>query len=329
LKSAVTAAAAPIAAWSASSQAYADETFHVAVCDQKINSILVHPVNVAWTPTNQVWAWSPPFAQDPNSSVTKNTWAGLTDVKFRDIGGYGWVALVTASGGKVGIVNMPGQDPVSDLLWSARPYGDPHAIERIPGIGAVVTASSKPSDRVGGYEGYLTVYGPTDPDDPATLVRVQEIRFQRAHGLWYDGSYLWALGAWTLAKYRVTGKGLSTRLESVWTHTFGTVFNGHDIDTDLSDPAYLLITGGGSVKRVHKATGIIQNWTPSAAGVKSYARVASGVSFWQKAISDSEYWNTSIQFFDGVGNPTFTKTLSGYGHSPRFYRARVSSVSFA
>jgi hypothetical protein len=328
-KGADAAASAPLAAWSLSRNAYAEETFHVAVCDQAINSILVHPVNVPWNPANQIWAWSPPFAQDPNSSTPKNTWAGLTDVKFRDTSRYGWVTLVTAGGGKVGIVDMPGQDPAADLLWSARPYGSPHAIERIPGIGAIVTASSKSSDRVDGYEGYLTVYGPTDPDDPATLLRVQEIRFQRAHGLWYDGSYLWALGAWTLAKYRVNGEGLSTRLEAVWLHTFPTVFNGHDIDTDRSDSAYLLITGGGSVKRVHKVTGAIQAWTPSAVGVKSYARVASGVSFWQKAISASEYWDTKIQFFDSDGSSTFEKTLSGYQHTPKFYRARVSSVAFA
>ncbi|MFB7087908.1 hypothetical protein [Streptomyces sp. NPDC056296] len=326
LRSVVSMGGASLVSMSASPSAQAADTFHVAVCEQNRNQILIHPAGEGWTPANQVWSWTPPSAIVDGV----NTWNGLSDVKFRDTDAFGWVALVTASQGKVGIVNFGDDDA---LLWSARPYGNPHAVERIPGIGAIVVASSHASDRVD-YPGFLTVYAPTDPNDPSTLRRVQEIRFQGAHGIWYDGSHLWALGTWTLAKYRVNGDALSTRLEAAWVHTFSSPFNGHSLDTDYSDSGYLLITGGGSVKRVHKATGVISSMTPSDAGVKSYSRVRSGVSFWQQAIAvtsppSNGWWNTYIQFFNSSGERTYRRNLEGYGYEGHFYKARVSSTSFS
>jgi hypothetical protein len=321
---AATAVGAPLVSLVLPGAAHAADGYHVAVCEQAANAILIHPVNKPWTPSNRIWRWAPPVAID---EYGKNTWRYLSDIRFRSTAAFGWVALVTASEGKVGIVDMPNEDSAGALLWSARPYGKPHAIERIPGVGAIVTASSGRSDRVG-YPGFLTVYGPNRVSDPSSLRRVQEIRFQGAHGLWYDGSYLWALGTWTLAKYRVTGDHLDTRLELVWKHSWTErPYNGHSLDTDYSDSAYLLITGGGVVQRIHKASGAIQNWTPTGVGVKSYSRVASGNSFWVQA--SEQWWNTHVQFFDGAGNPSFRRHLEGYGHDARFYKARVSSVDFS
>ncbi|MBW1603593.1 hypothetical protein JJV70_16070 [Streptomyces sp. JJ66] len=321
---AATAVGAPFASLALPGDAYAAGTYHVAVCEQAANEILIHPVNKPWTPANRIWRWSPPVAIDEEG---KNTWRHLSDIRFRDTGAFGWVALVAASEGKVGIVDMPNEDPAGALLWSARPYGKPHAIERIPGIGAVVTASSGHSDRVN-WPGFLTVYGPTDVHDPGSLRRVQEIRFQGAHGLWYDGSHLWALGTWTLAKYRVAGDHLDTRLELVWKHSWPErPYNGHSLDTDYGNSAYLLITGGGIVQRVHKATGLIQGWNPTGVGVKSYSRVASGNSFWVQA--SEQWWSKYVQFFDSTGKPSFRRQLEGYGRDARFYKARVSSVAFS
>ncbi|GAA1984789.1 hypothetical protein GCM10009838_53620 [Catenulispora subtropica] len=54
------------------------------------------------------------------------------------------MALVAASGGNVGIIDKAasGTQGTGSLLWSAVPGGNPHAIERIPTIGAIVTTSS-------------------------------------------------------------------------------------------------------------------------------------------------------------------------------------------
>jgi hypothetical protein len=143
--------ASPAAATSTQSA----ETYHVAVCEQHSNRILIDPVNKAWSPEQRVWGWSPPVAIDERGN---NTWVDLTDIKFRDTSAFGWVALVTAAQGKVGIVNMPNDDPAGALLWSARPYGNPHAIERIPNIGAIVTASTMGTYRPDiSYPGFLTV----------------------------------------------------------------------------------------------------------------------------------------------------------------------------
>ncbi|MFE2548246.1 DUF6528 family protein [Streptomyces sp. NPDC059355] len=300
--------------------ARAADNYDVAVCEQLKNQILIHPAGVAWTPANRVWSWTPP-------AVTGNPWRLLSDVKFRNTTRFGWIALVAASGGKVGMVNIGDDDR---LLWQAGPEGNPHSIERIPDLGVVVTASSEQRGTdLDGYPGFLTVYGPTNSDDPGTLAKVQEIKYQGAHGLWYDGSYLWALGTWTITKYQVTGDHRTTRLEKVWGHTFPTAFNGHSLDTDRSDPAYLLITGGGSVQRLRKSDGALSAMTPTAGGVKSFARVATGESFWLQAGTSPDWWNSYIQFFDSAGAKSFARSLEGYGYTGQFYKARLSSVAFS
>ncbi|WP_327286707.1 MULTISPECIES: hypothetical protein [unclassified Streptomyces] len=319
LKSAAAVAVgAPLASLATATSARAAGTYHVAVCEQLRNQILIHPVGpVDWSPASRLWRWQAPATSD---------WALLSDIKFRETTAFGWVALVTASGGRVGIVNMGDGD---ELLWSAAPNGNPHAIERIPGISAVVTASAESSGSID-YPGFLTVYGPTNSDDPSTLTKVQEITTQGAHGLWYDGNYLWALGTWTITKYQVTGSHLTTRLVKVWGYTFPTAFNGHSLDADYSDPAYLLLTGGGSVQRLNKASGALTRLPQSDSGVKSFSRIASGESFWQQASgSGDNWWNSYIQFFDSAGAKTFTRSLEGYGYEGRFYKARLSSVNFS
>ncbi|WP_371614078.1 hypothetical protein [Streptomyces sp. NBC_00454] len=311
--------------------AQAASVYHVAVCEQLKNQILIHPFapGVDWTPATRLWSWSAP---------AQSAWGMLSDVKFRNTTAFGWVALVTASGGKVGIVNMGDGD---GLLWQAEPKGNPHSIERIPDIGAVVTASSAPLDADADpqspdhYPGYLTVYGPTNSDDPSTLAKVQTIAYQGAHGLWYDGNYLWALGTWTLTQYQVTGSHRDTRLVKVWGYTWPDKdhpFNGHSLDADHTDPNFLLLTGGGSVLRFNKSTKVFTTVTPSGVGVKSFARIASGESFWQQASGPGpgprDHQNYFIQFFDRVGTSVEHRNLRGYGYDGQFYRARLSSVDF-
>ncbi|MER8043135.1 hypothetical protein [Streptomyces sp. NPDC094032] len=323
-------------------------SYDVAVCEQAANQILIHPANTDWTPASRKWAWTPP-------TVVVNEykpWTNLSEVRFRETPTQGWVALVAASYGKVGAVNIGDGDT---LLWSARPYGNPHAIERIPGVGAVVVASSQQDTGFGGpgnhpavttteggkqvtRQGFLTVYAPKygQADDIASLSKVDEFEFNGAHGLWYDGTYLWVLGTELLVRYACTGTGVNFRLADSGVRI--PVSNGHGLDPDYSDPGHLLFTEGGRVKRLDKSGTTPQLWTPTGVGVKSYSRAASGESFWLQAINVTDpvhhpdpnegYWNTYVQFFDSAGSASFTRSLTGYGYEAKFYKARVSSVAF-
>ncbi|MFI0827243.1 hypothetical protein ACH4Q7_22620 [Streptomyces roseolus] len=311
------------------------ETYHIALTEQGKNQVLIHARDKVWTPANEIWRWTPPVAIDEDGV---NTWTNLADIRFRNTSAYGWIALVAAGYGKAGIINFGNDDT---LLWSARPYGNPHAIEHIPHLGVTVVASSTASSRIT-WPGFLTVYAPTDVGDLSTLTRVQEIRFQDAHGLWYDGTYLWVLGKWAIARYRITGNHLDARLVEDWSEQFAEAIYGHSLDTDYSDPDYLLYSKTGAVKRIHKATKKISDWTPSAGGIKSYARVASGSSFWVqgKNVSKAHPWTSPyVEFFDSSGavdksgaggaDNLGRKGLVGYGYEAEFYRARVSSTDLS
>ncbi|WP_158835417.1 DUF6528 family protein [Streptomyces sp. NRRL S-350] len=351
LKGAAAAAfGAPLASLAMPTDAQAvGGAYDVAVCEQAKNQILIHPAGTDWTPQNRKWSWTPPTAVVNGF----NTWTNLSDVRFRDTTAHGWVALVAASYGKVGMVDIGDGDA---LLWSARPYGNPHAIERIPGVGAVVVASSEADTGFGGpgnhppvttteggksvtRQGFLTIYAPQagQSDNPASLTKVDEFEFNGAHGLWYDGTYLWVLGTDLLVRYACTGSALNFRLADSGVRI--PVSNGHSLDTDYRDPGYLLFTEGSAVKRLDKSGTVPQLWTPTGAGVKSYSRTASGESFWLQAINvtdpvhfpdpDKGYWNTYVQFFNPSGGTYFTRPLTGYGYDAKFYKARLSSVAFS
>jgi hypothetical protein len=343
--------AGPLASLAKPARAQAAGSYHVAVCEQFSNTIKIFPANVEWSPANLVWSWTPP---------NLTTWADLSDIKFRATTAYGWVALVTASGGKVGIVDINTSTrryaDVNDLLWSARPYGNPHAIERLPDRGVIVAASARadtelatprhPVSSTNPLGGFITIYGPTNSDDPSTLTRIDEFEYPGAHGLWYDGTYLWVLGTESLTQYAITGDHLTTRLSRVGSKM--SVSGGHSLDADYSDSRYLLITEGSTVRRIHKATRTWETVTPRR-GVKSYSRVASGESFWVKSTNDDDTDRTvninaglpgdvfrpwvsdKVDFFNSGSytEPAFSKRLMYWGYDGEFYKARVSTTDFS
>jgi hypothetical protein len=342
-----TAVGLPLAslAWPAQASA-ADEFvggYDVAVCEQTTNAVYLHTVDDEdWSVANRKWLWSPPSAVVGGY----NTWTDLSDARFRLTTQYGWVALVTASYGKVGIVNAFDDDA---LLWSARPYGNPHAAERIPDVGVIVVASADPDTSFGGpgnhpTAGFLTVYAPQPgkSDDPSSLTKIDEFTFAGAHGLWYDGTYLWALGSDWLVRYAWEGSSLDFKLKDSGVRF--PVVNGHSLDPDFSDSGHLLMTDGSSVRRVDKSApnGTAPAlWTPSAAGVKSYSRVHSGESFLVQAryVSNPEeftgltdaygQWNRYVRFYTSDGVQAIDRTLGYYTSDAHIYKARVSSVDFS
>jgi hypothetical protein len=226
---AAAAAAAPAAALLGESPAQAYATYDVAVCEQYHNQVQIYPSSSAWSTSTLKWSFTP---------GTANGWSNLSDVKFRNTAAFGVVALVTASGGKVAIVNKTDEaaQELDDVLWSATPGNNPHAIERIPNIGAIVVASSG---------GYLYVYGPTAVSDPSTLALVQTISFDGAHGVWWDDitGKLWAIGQDYARIYTVSGDYRNTRLSLSRSISIGAHL-GHSLDASYSNSNVLLATDG-------------------------------------------------------------------------------------
>ncbi|NUR62391.1 MAG: hypothetical protein HOV87_27600 [Catenulispora sp.] len=313
LTSAVAAGAAPAAAWLAPATAQASATYDVAVCEQYHNQIQIYASSSTWSTPK--WVWSP----------GGGGWSNLSDVKFRSTAAFGEVALVAASGGNVGIVDKAasGTQGTGSLLWSATPGSNPHAIERIPNIGAIVTASSG---------GYLHVYGPTAVSDPSTLALVQTISYAGAHGVWWDdvNSRLWAIGQGRATSFAVTGTYRNTRLGGGVDVSIGSGNLGHSLDASYSNSSILLASHSSAVIAINKTSHAVTTLHANSA-VKSFSQDVSGEAFWVQATGltyhgDSRNWvNPDVQFFDAAGGRSFTR---GLAYGAEFYKARVHSVGF-
>ncbi|MEU9854744.1 hypothetical protein [Streptomyces sp. NPDC047974] len=322
LKSAVAIGmGAPLASLAAATPAHAAGNYDVLVTEQVKNKVMLFRAINLWTPENLGWEWAAP---------AQTAWVGLNDARFRETDRFGWVCAVAAGGGKVGIVNFGDDDA---LLWSATPGGNPHAVEYLRGHGVVAVASSSAVSSTLDYQGYLSLYAPTDADDPATLGSepVQRIEFSGAHGLWWDGAHLYALGTWTLAKYRVTGSLKSARLALVQKHMWATEFGGHSLDMDFTDSGRLVLNGAQAIWTVDKATLALTKIRSQSYGVKSFSRAVDGESFWVQAIDVTDppkegWWNEYVQFFDAAGTPTYRRGLDYYGYEGHFYRSRIASI---
>lgn len=155
-------------------------------------------------------------------SPGKKWWSDLSDVKIRKTQARERIALVCASGGAAGIVQVrrgEHTDSDNDLIWQAYPDDNPHSIERIPHNGSILTASSK-----GGKN--LQLYSPKNPDsidDFDSYEKVNSWSFPGAHGILWDPriknevskGVLWVLGDGKLVGYKVKGSGQNTYLD-VW-----------------------------------------------------------------------------------------------------------------
>ncbi|GLZ77129.1 hypothetical protein Afil01_19360 [Actinorhabdospora filicis] len=278
--------------------------FSVAATEQVQNKVLMWDKDAAFTDANVQWSWTP----------GAGGWYNLSDIRFRNTAAFGEVALVAASGGNVGIVDKTTEQhqELNDVLWTGAPGGNPHAIERIPDIGAIVSASS---------EGFLAVYGPTAISDPSTLARVQTVTLAGAHGVLWDPSlrHLWAVGDKTLRAYNVTGTYRNTRLVYA-NKSVALPGLGHDLQPDYTDPGKLLVTDTYGVYRIDTAT-LTRTTVVTEGSVKSWVRHASGEDVSVKA--------------DGVGSRTWgspTVRLSVAADKTRsgaeFYKARIYTTAF-
>jgi len=287
--------------------AAAAANYYVATTEQTKNKVLVFPKNKAFSDANVHWSFSP----------GGGAWANLSDVKTRETAAQGWIALMVASGGKAGIVNIDSEKntELNDLAWSATPGGNPHAIERVPGNGSVIVASS---------DGKLTLYAPSSVSSLGSLAKVQTVDYPGAHGVLWDPTYelLWVVGKNRFSHYAVTGSKRNTRLKYAAHFSLGSGNLGHDLQPDYTNHqkmlitatkgVYELLTDGGSF-RSHKIS--------SETRVKSYVKHSSGevVSIRGDGTQPRDWANKTVRF-----SASADRTRSG----AQFYKARIWTTAF-
>ena len=284
--------------------AQAAASYSVVATEQTANKVYVWPTGKSLTIANRQWSF------DPGST---SAWSNLSDVKLRNTAAHGYVVLVAASGGKVGIVNHTSETDAesNDLLWSATPGGNPHAIERIENNGSIVTASSG---------GYLTLYAPTAISKPSTLAKVASYTFAGAHGVLWDPSMklLWAVGQSQIRWYKVTGSYRSTRLSLVGSKSFSGL--GHDLQPDYKDKGYLLFTASYGTYRINTSTKAITRLSEETR-VKALARHSSGeyVSVRGDNAGTRDWGSPTLRF-----SVLADQTRSG----AEFYKVRIWSPAY-
>ncbi|MFD0819292.1 DUF6528 family protein [Micromonospora zhanjiangensis] len=302
------AAAAPATALLGAVPAMAATSYYVATTEQVKNKVFVWHKNKSFSDANVHWSFGP----------GGGGWANLSDVKVRSTSAQGWIALMVASGGKAGIVDIGSKKNtgLGDLKWSASPGGNPHAIERIPGNGSVVVASSA---------GHLTLYAPSSVGNLGSLAKVQTISLAGAHGVLWDPTYslLWAIGKGVIKGYAVEGSHRGTRLKHYGAQvSIGSDNLGHDLQPDYSNKYRMLATATHGVYEINTAGGTFSaRKISSETRVKAYVRHSSGEAVSIRAD------NTGARTW---GSPTvrFSSSADRKRSGAEFYKVRLWTPDF-
>ncbi|PGH32498.1 hypothetical protein GX50_04735 [[Emmonsia] crescens] len=306
--------------------AAAPADYYIAGVDQTPNAIHVFPRNKPWTSSNIYWSFT--------AGKRNKRWINLSDAKFRNTASHGWIALVCASGGNAGIIDVSKKKlktGLSDVLWTGSPGGNPHAIERIPHLGAVVVASSTP--------GKLTLYYPGNPkhiNDFKNLKR-SNVKYDApgAHGVLWDpngapGSpnkgILWVSFNKYIRKYKVTGRGKAMRLVRKGSAIPfpGKGGLGHDLQPDYTNKNVLLATDSYGAYAYDISTG---KWTilREEKAIKSFVRHKSGEYLWVTKQGKGGWVSPWVSFGMKPGEKASEKKGGG---GKGFYKARIHETDF-
>jgi hypothetical protein len=278
--------------------------FKVMVTEQVSNKVFVFDKNSAFTDANAYKTWSP----------GTGGWANLSDCRVRDTAQFGAIGLAAASGGKVGIWNITDEkaQELNDVLWSATPGGNPHALERIPNLGAFVSASS---------DGYLTVYAPTKISDPSTLAKVQTVSLAGAHGVVWDpqNSLLWASGNKIVQAYTVSGTYRNIRLKASSKKVTLSGL-GHDLQPDFSNSSLMQVSDSYGVYSINKSS-LAKTTLHTTTRIKAYVKMSTGEYFYVRGDNaGSRDW----------GSPTvvFSQSADQTRSGAEFYKARFYTTAY-
>jgi hypothetical protein len=278
--------------------------FKVMVTEQVSNKVFVFDKNKDFTNANAYKSWSP----------GTGGWSNLSDCRIRDTAQFGAIGLAAASGGKVGIWNITDEkeQELNDVLWSATAGGNPHALERIPEVGAFVAASS---------DGFLTVYGPTKVSDPSTLAEVQTVSLAGAHGVVWDpnNKLLWACGNKVVQAYTVTGTYRNVRLKASSKKVTLSGL-GHDLQPDFSNSGRLLVSDSYGVYSIDKGA-LTKSTLHTTTRIKAYVKMSTGEYFYVRGDNaGSRDWGSPTVVFSQSAD----RTRSG----AEFYKARYYTTAY-
>lgn len=278
--------------------------FKIMVTEQVTNKVFVFDKSKSFSNANAYKTWSPGVGG----------WYNLSDCRIRDTAQFGAIGLAAGSGGKVGIWNITTEkdQELNDVLWSASPGGNPHALERIPNVGAFVSASSS---------GFLTVYAPTKVSDPSTLKAVQTVNLAGARGVLWDpnGKLLWVAAQKLVRAYSVTGTYRNTRIKAT-SKSVALSGNGHDIQPDYSNSGRLLVSDTYGVYSIDKST-LARTTLHTVRRIKSYVKMSSGEHFYVKGddIGTRTWGSPTVAFSQSAD-----RTRSG----AEFYKARYYTTAY-
>ncbi len=278
--------------------------FKIMATEQVSNKVFVFDKNKSFSNANAYKTWSP----------GTGGWSNLSDCRIRDTAQFGAIGLAAASGGKVGIWNITDEkdQELNDVLWSATPGGNPHALERIPEVGAFVAASS---------DGFLTVYGPTKVSDPSTLAKVQTVSLAGAHGVVWDpnNKLLWAAGNKVVQAYTVTGTYRNVRLKTS-SKKVTLAGLGHDLQPDFSNSGRLLVSDSYGVYSINKST-LAKTTLHTTTRIKAYVKMSTGEYFYVRGDNaGSRDWGSPTVVFSQSAD----RTRSG----AEFYKARYYTTAY-
>jgi hypothetical protein len=313
-----------------SSPAQAAAGYHLAVVDQNSKTVRIYDrYALRWNDDAIIWSFE---GKEPIWSTGLSTWEDLSDVKIRKTRARGRIALVCASGGAAGIVEIKrGKHTNSDddLIWEAHPGGNPHSIERIPRNGSILTASSKGDKN-------LQLYSPKGRiDDFDSYEKVNSWTFDGAHGILWDpwgskevsAGVLWVLGDGRLVGYKVRGSGQDTDLdvwrEAVIDHPGHKM--GHDLQPDYAKPGHLLLTDSEGVYRYDVSNDEIIRESDQKR-VKSIARHPTTKEYiWVVGSRETEEMGTTVRI--GTDLKAARPDERGWPDA-RFYKARIYSPAY-
>ena len=163
---------------------------HVMACDQSVPRIALLALDRAWDePSAIAWEWR----GEGLTEEQKGWFAHPTDAKPSALGA---AALVTASGGGVFRVRVPGRT----VDWAVHVGGNPHSVAELPD-GSIAVASST-DDR-------LVHLDPRDPDREPSDHPVSD-----AHGAHWDAAHerLWVLGGKQMFGFALVDGALDERV---------------------------------------------------------------------------------------------------------------------